>query len=449
MQRNNYVMKHTLQSAVIDPKVVDAAAQEMGIENIGQATIRQTVGLVSHIEAATSQSFIRMEIGSPGLPACEIGFRAEIESLESGVANQYPEIEGIPELKSEASRFIKAFLDVDVSPAGCVATCGSMQGSYASFLVAGQCDAKKDTVLFIDPGFSVQKQQQIVLGNKIETFDIYEYRDDKLRAKLEEYLSKGNIAALIYSTPNNPAWICLNDKELRIIAELADKYDTIVVEDLAYLAMDFRSDKGTPFVAPFQPTVAKYTDNYILLISASKVFSYAGQRIAIAAISDKLFKRSYSQLSERYGFGEFGRVFIYQALATLSSGVCHSAQHALKAMFRAASDGELNFVKECWEYAHRAEVVRKIFTRNGFSIVYDKDFDREVGDGFFFTVGYGSFSSDELVHRLMCYGISALSLATTGSDQNGVRACVSKIRPEQYQELEARLVRFNNDNGDI
>ncbi|MFI3287738.1 MAG: pyridoxal phosphate-dependent aminotransferase [Rikenellaceae bacterium] len=415
----------------------------MGIKNIGQATIRQIVGLVSSIEAASGVPFVRMEIGGPGLAACEVGVRAEIAALERGVAGYYPEIEGLPELKYEASRFVKAFLDVDVSADGCIATSGAMQGSFASFLVAGQADVKKDTILFIDPGFSVQKSQQIVIGNKYETFDIYDYRDEKLRAKLEEYLSKGNIAAIIYSSPNNPAWICLNDNELRIIAEVADKYDAIVIEDLAYLAMDFRSDKGVPFEAPYQPTVAKYTDNYILLISGSKIFSYAGQRIAVAVISDKLFGRRYDALCERYGFGEFGRVFVYQAIATFSSGVSHSAQCALAAMMRAACDGELNFVKESKEYGRRAERVRDIFVRNGFHIVYDKDFDREVAAGFFFTIGYPGFSSDGLADALMSYGISALSLATTGSVQDGLRACVSKISPEQYEVLEARLSLFN------
>jgi hypothetical protein len=53
----------------------------------------------------------------------------------------------------------------------------------------------------------------------------------------------------------------------------------VVIEDLAYFGMDFRKDISKPGVPPYQPTIAKYTDNYILLISTSKVFSYAGQRI--------------------------------------------------------------------------------------------------------------------------------------------------------------------------
>ena len=75
-----------------------------------------------------------------------------------------------------------------------------------------------------------------------EEFDIYHYRGQALREKLESFLSKGDIAAIIYSNPNNPAWICLEEEELQIIGELATQYDVIVMEDLAYFCMDFRRD---------------------------------------------------------------------------------------------------------------------------------------------------------------------------------------------------------------
>ena len=111
------------------------------------------------------------------------------------------------------------------------------------------------------------------MGAKLEAFDVYDYRGDKLKEKIESYLKKGNIANIMYSNPNNPSWICFTEKELRIIGELANKYNVVVMEDLAYFAMDFRKDYSKPGLPPYQPTVAKYTDNFILLISSSKAYS--------------------------------------------------------------------------------------------------------------------------------------------------------------------------------
>ncbi len=317
-----------------------------------------------------------------------------------------------------------------------------MQGTFTSFLVCGQCDEKKDTILFIDPGFPVQKQQITVMGYKYESFDVYDFRGDKLQDKLESYLSKGNIAAIIYSNPNNPSWICLKENELEIIGKLATKYDTVVLEDLAYFAMDFRKNLSHPFQAPYQPSVARYTDNYVLLISASKAFSYAGQRIGVVAISDKLYNRTYAGLTKRYGGGTFGSVFIHRALYAISSGVSHSAQYAMAAMLKAASDGTYNFLDEVKEYGRRAKKLKEIFQKHGFHLVYDSDLGDPVADGFYFTVGYPGLTGGELMKELIYYGVSAISLITTGSKQEGIRACTSFIKDHQYDLLDERLSLF-------
>jgi len=84
--------------------------------------------------------------------------------------------------------------------------------------------------------------------------------------------------------------------------------------------------------------------------------------------------------------------------------------------------------------------------RNGFHIVYDKDADgQEVGDGFFFTFGYKDWTGEKLVNKLIYYGVSAISLESTGAARDGMRGCASSIREDQYEQLEARLRKFNED----
>lgn len=431
---------------MLDKNVVKSVIDSLNLPDFSKATIREIVTIANKVEALTGEKYVRMEMGVPGFAPDKIGTKAEIEALQAGVASKYPMLDGHPELKKQASRFVKAFIDVDVNPEGCVPVSGSMQGTYASFLVSGQCDKKKDTVLFIDPGFPVQKTQLLVLGMKYESFDMFQYRGKKLIDKVESYLKKGNICNIIYSNPNNPSWFCLTEEELKGIGELATKYDVIVMEDLAYFAMDFRKDLSQPYKAPFQPTVAKYTDNYILLISGSKAFSYAGQRIGVTAISNKIFHRFYQGLADRYTIGEFGMIFVNRILYVLSSGTSHSAQYALAAMFKAACDGEYNFLETVREYGNRAAKMKKIFTDNGFHIVYDKDIDQNIGDGFYFTVGYKDMKGGDLMYKLLFYGISAISLDTTGSKQQGLRVCTSFIKDNQYEDLQNRLAEFAKEN---
>ena len=218
--------------------------------------------------------------------------------------------------------------------------------------------------------------------------------------------------------------------------------DAIVLEDLAYFGMDFRQNFGKPFQPPYLPTVARYTDYYIMLISGSKAFSYAGQRIGVSCISDKLYHRAYEGLTKRYGGGTFGTVFIHRVLYALSSGTSHSAQFALAAMLKAANDGKYDFVSEVKVYGERARRLKEIFLRHGFYLVYDNDLGEPVADGFYFTIGYPGMSSGELACELMYYGVSAISLVTTGSNQEGLRACTSFIQDHQYMLLDERMALF-------
>lgn len=430
----------------ISKDILQKTAADLGIMDISTATIRQIVSLSEALEQLAEEKFVHLELGNPGLPPACVGVEAEIAALQSGVANTYPAINGIPALKKAGVRFIKEFLDVEVPEKSIIPTVGSMQASFTLQLLLSHRLPNKDTVLFFNPGFPAQRHQAKVLGIGIEQFDIYSYRGKALEAKLEEFLSKGNITAIIYSNPNNPAWVNLTEEELEIIGRLATKYDVIVMEDLAYLGMDFRRDFSHPGEPPYIPTVAKYTDNYILMLSGSKIFSYAGQRIAAVAMSRSVYERQYDYFRDNYEMPALGDAYIFGVLYTASSGTSHSAQYALAAMMDAASDGKLNFVADTSEYGRRAGIMKRLFIDNGFHIVYDKDGDEPISDGFFFTVGYPGMDGKTLQSELMRHGVSAITLSSTGSEQDGVRVCVSTVSDEDgFNTLNERLRRFRDE----
>lgn len=428
----------------IDFETVKLKIKESNLPSIGRASIREIKKLIDSIQNVTGDEYVRMEMGIPGLPPAQIGVDAEIEALKKGVAAIYPDIQGIAPLKNEMARFVKLFMNIEVKAENCIPAVGSMQSGFASMMTVNRMYADKNKILFIDPGFPVHKQQLQVLGMKWESFDVYEHRGEKLRIKLESYLSKGDISGILYSNPNNPSWICFTEKELKIIGELANKYNTVVLEDLAYFAMDFRKDLSKPGEPPYQPTVARYTDNFILMISGSKSFSYAGQRIGVMIISEKLFNTQAPDLKRFYSSDRFGHAIVFGSLYPLSAGTSHSAQYAFAAMLKAANDGSFNFVKLIKEYGEKANVMKKLFTGNGFKIVYDLDENEPIADGFYFTVSYPGMTGDELLEKLLYYGVSAISLLITGSERSeGIRACVSLIRKDQFSVLEERLKKFH------
>ena len=433
---------------IFSEALVAEACRENSIADLSTATIGEILLAAQYLEQKTGIPFVRMDQGSPGLPINRYGVEAEKRALDSGIGSQYPAAAGVPELKKAASEFIKAFIDIPLSPRGCVPTTGSVAASFGAFIACTQRIPGKDKVLFVDPGFPIQKSQLRVLGIRWREFDIYAWRGAaSLREKLEAELAAGDIAAIVYSNPNNPAWICLEEEELQVIGELATKYDAVVMEDLAYFCMDYRRELGHPYQAPFLPTVARYTDNYILMLSASKIFSYAGQRIALCCIGDKLYDKQYPALAERYlDAGVFGVTLTASILYMITSGCTACTQYGYAEMLRLSCEGKIDFVEDTREYARRAARMKEIFCRHGFSVVYDRDVTRPVGDGFFFTLGYDGLSGDELVVELMYYGVSSISLSTTGSRQQGVRGCTSRMREELYPVLEQRMAEFERDH---
>jgi len=370
-------------------------------------------------------------------------FSRSQRALNEGVSASYPPAAGIPELKAETSRFAKLFLDVSVRAEGCIPTVGSLNGSFLTFLVARSLHADRDAVLFIDPGFPVHRQQARVLGLEARGVDIADCRGSALEAALEEQCAGGQVAALLYSNPNNPTWMCLDERELQVVARVARRHDILLIEDLAYFAMDFRTELGRPGMPPFQPTAAHYTDEFVILISSSKAFSYAGQRVGMGVVSDALFARHFPNLAHHFPFTRFGDALVLGALYAASAGVTHSAQWGLAALLRAANDGEFDFPSYVKAYGVRASAMKTLFVSNGFHVVYDTDIDRPVGDGFYFTISWPGLSGRQLVAELLRYGISAISLEGTGARRTeGIRACVSLVHDDQLPDLRVRLEQF-------
>ena len=432
----------------LDYNIVTEAINEMGLGDFSQATIRDLQGLSQTLEKKTGQQVIHLEMGVPGLLPSEIALKAEQEALANGCATMYPPNGGIPRIKKAASEFVKAFIGVDIDPLCCIPTTGSMQGTFATFMAIHHAmkGTGKDTVLLIQPGFPVQTTQCDVIGLKHVGLDIHGYRGDALIAKLDEMLAAGNINSIVYSNPNNPSWVCFTEEELKGIGALATKYDVLILEDLAYFAMDFRRDLSHPYEAPYQATVAQYTDNYVLWVSGSKAFSYAGQRIGVTCISNKLYHRVYEPLLQNFGVGEFGNFLCNRLMYTLSSGTTHSVQHAMAALMEAACDGRYNFLDDVKEYGRRAKFMKDILLANGFYLVYDNDMGAPLADGFYFTVQYPGMNDLELTRELMYYGIAVFPLDTMGSTQQGVRICTSFFKKEQEPLFKERIEQFKSNH---
>jgi len=428
-------------------EVMDRIIGEQGVD-MERVNIREMAKIAKAAERELGVQFIRMEIGIPGLPLDDLAPQAEAEVFAEGKGNEYAPFEGTDRLRVATSRFVKMFLNLDIPAEHCVATNGAMQGGFVAQAVAGALHPDRGTILYIDPSFPVNRLQARFLGLNVDSVDLFDYRGEALISAIEERFQKGDVGGLLWSTPNNPSWVILTDVEMKGIARLLDQYDVVGIEDLAYICMDFRKDYGKPGEPPYPPCVGHYGENYIVLLSGSKAFNYAGQRIGVSAISPALAERRYANLAGRFGTERVGEAFMKGGVYPMTAGVAQSSQNGLAALMEKACDGEYDFVGQVREYATRARHMKKTMLSSGFSLVYDNDMGEPLADGFYFTVRYNGLTAGRLLREMLLYGLSAIPLSVAGSKStDGIRICVSKTGLDLMDEFDHRIHRFKEDHS--
>src|ERR1043166_6801284 len=239
-----------------------------------------------------------------GLLPPPLALETEVKATRSPeIISNYTPINGLPVLKVAAERFLKTFLNVEIPESCIIPTVGSMQAALLTQTVVVHLKENKRKILFVDPCFSVHRAQAKFLGVEEVSVDLYDRKN--WLSTVEAEFKKGEIGGILYSTPNNPTWMILTEMELVALADLCLRYDVIPIEDAAYLGMDARKDYSKPNVPPFVPTILKYTGRAILLLTASKMFSLAGHRIGLAAITPALAEKTYRSLEKRFGYERF------------------------------------------------------------------------------------------------------------------------------------------------
>jgi len=430
----------------VNKTVIDSIVKEMRVD-MKNASIRQINLIVGAVEKKLGVKFIRMEFGVPGLRAEQKAYDYECYLMQNEKVNSdYPPFNGTERFRNATSEFVKLFLDIDIPADFVIATCGAQQGCFLSLAITSRATPGKNKIGFIDPGFSVNKLQIKFLDLESTSIDLYDRAN--FIPNLEDMLKKGDVSSVLWSSPNNPSWVVLSEEELKEMGKLFDKYDVIGIEDAAYLGMDFREDYSKPGHPPFVPTIAKYSKNYILLLSSSKIFNYAGQRVGCAVISPELGKREFTNLGKYFATNRFVDAFIQGGIYPTTSGVAHSSQLAIAHLMNEACEGRYNFLAPLRVYGQRAKYFKDVMLKNGFSLVYDKDGDKPLADGFYFTATYPKLSGPELLQELLYYGISVTTLNTFGSSRTeGVRICVSLADETAYEPFKNRIEAFAKDHS--
>ena len=113
---------------------------------------------------------------------------------------------------------------------------------------------------------------------------------------LEESAKKSQM--LIMCRPHNPVGRVWSEDELKLIADICERHDVIIVSDEIHMDIIMPNHKHLVFAS-----ISNYVqNNSVILTSASKSFNIAGAQTSMALIANAEMREKYENVQRSYAF---------------------------------------------------------------------------------------------------------------------------------------------------
>ena len=234
----------------------------------------------SDVMAKSFNDVIDLSLGDPDLTTDIRIINAAFEDTKAG-HTKYTDFRGDPELRQEICKFYKEEYNMDVADEEVFV---AASGCLAMYLVLEAIVDDGDEVILQAPFFTPYPQQvELARGIPIE-LPTYEEEDFQINIERLESLITERTKALVINSPSNPTGNCLTVETMEKIAEIAEKYDLIVISDDIYTAFSYQN----PFV-PFA-SLPGMQERTIIINSFSKNFTMTGWRVGNIIAPDYIIK---------------------------------------------------------------------------------------------------------------------------------------------------------------
>ena len=230
--------------------------------------------------AKTFSDVINLSLGDPDLITDERIIEEAFADARAG-HTKYTDFQGDPELRQAIRDFYKEEYALEVRDEEVFVSASGCHGMYLAL------EAVLDTgdeVILQAPYFTPYPQQVELAGGVPVELPTFEEEDFQINTERLESLINARTKALIINTPSNPTGSCLTEENLREIAEIARKYDLIVIADDIYTAFSYQ----TSFVPML--SVPGMRERTITINSFSKNYTMTGWRVGNVIAPDFLIQ---------------------------------------------------------------------------------------------------------------------------------------------------------------
>ena len=212
---------------------------------------------------------INLSLGDPDLVTHDIIIDNAMKDARAG-HTKYTDFRGDPELRAEIGKYYRDEYGIDIKDESIMVTAS---GCLAMYLALEAILDDGDEVIIHAPYFTPYPQQ-IELARGIPVIlDTYEEENFQVNVGRLEMLITERTKAIVINTPNNPSGSCFTRDTMENIADVAKKYDLLIIADDIYGSYSFEQ--------PFIPmvTLKNMQDRTITINSFSKDFTMTGWRI--------------------------------------------------------------------------------------------------------------------------------------------------------------------------
>jgi aspartate aminotransferase/aminotransferase len=234
-------------------------------KKIDASGIRKVFDLAAK-RRAEGADLVDFSIGQPDFPVPDPIKEAAIDAIRNDL-NSYTVTQGIAPLREKiAQQYQERF---GSAPEDVVITSGVSGGLVLLFLATCQ---PGDEVIILDPYFVMYKHLVTMAGAKSVT--VSTYPDFKLPLDKIEAAITPQTKVLVLNSPTNPTGCIYSEEELKGAAELARKYNLLLVSDEIYRQLNY--DGPVPSVVKYAP------ERTVLLDGYSKNLALTGWRLGYA-----------------------------------------------------------------------------------------------------------------------------------------------------------------------
>jgi aspartate aminotransferase len=247
------------------------------MSRLGTETAFEVLAKAKAMEAQ-GRDMVHLEIGEPDFDTPPNIIKAAINALKSGFTHYGPSA-GLPDARRVFAEHITKDRGVEVKPENIVITPGAKPILFFSILALVD---RGDEVIYPNPGFPIYESVINFVGGKSVPIPLREEKGfsfdvDELRTLVNE-----KTKLIIINSPQNPTGGMLTKKDMKVVAELADRFNAWILSDEVYSKIIYEGKHVSIYDFP------EVKERTILLEGHSKTYAMTGWRLGYGIMPPKL-----------------------------------------------------------------------------------------------------------------------------------------------------------------